>query len=51
MRMVIQNKMVIENIGGVFYINKKRIGRDMLTHAEFEFMNNFFKAIKDEPNN
>ena len=36
----------IENIGGVFYINGKRLGHDDLSEAEKNFINEFFKEFK-----
>lgn len=39
-------KVVIENIGGIFYINGKRLGHDTLSEAENNFLNEFIKEIK-----
>lgn len=37
----------IENIGGIWYCNGKRLGYDSLTPAEFSAINEFIKEIKD----
>lgn len=38
--------VVIENIGGIFYINHKRLGHDILSDAETVFLNEFIKEMK-----
>lgn len=43
-------KVVIENIGGIFYINGKRLGHDILSEAEKNFLNEFIKEIKCSQN-
>lgn len=40
----------IENIGGIWFVNAKRIGYDTLTHAELTAVNEFIKEIKDLEN-
>jgi len=37
----------IENIGGVWYVNGKRLGYDILTLAELSAINEFIKEVKD----
>lgn len=39
-------KVVIENIQGVYFINGKRLGRDILSEAEKVFLNEFIKELK-----
>lgn len=39
-------KVVIENIQGVYYINGKRLGHDILSEAEKVFLNEFIKELK-----
>ena len=36
----------IENIGGVFYINGKRLGHDILSDLEKQVLNEFIKEYK-----
>lgn len=36
----------IQNIGGIYYINGKRLGHDILTDAETNFLNDFIKEMK-----
>lgn len=43
-------KVVIENIGGIFYINGKRLGHDILSEVEKNFLNEFIKEIKCSQN-
>ena len=37
----------IENIGGIFYINGKRLGHDILSQAETMVLNEFIKEYKE----
>lgn len=37
----------IENIGGIFYVNGKRLGHDLLTKCEKDALNNFIKEYKE----
>lgn len=39
-------KIKIENIGGIFYVNGKRLGYDILTEMELQMINEFFKEYK-----
>lgn len=36
----------IENIGGIWYVNNKRLGRDVLDKIEIESVNEFFAQWK-----
>ncbi|MDF2931260.1 MAG: hypothetical protein K0R36_591 [Chryseobacterium sp.] len=40
----------IENIGGIWYCNGKRLGYDILSHAEITAINEFMKEFKDTQN-
>lgn len=40
----------IENIGGIFYVNGKRLGYDTLTEMEIQMLNEFFKEFKTNQN-
>ena len=37
----------IENIGGIWYINHKRLGIDFITYAEYMAINEFIKEFKE----
>lgn len=37
----------IENIGGIFYVNGKRLGHDILSQAEIMVLNEFIKEYKE----
>ncbi|SHJ21483.1 hypothetical protein SAMN05443429_11259 [Cruoricaptor ignavus] len=37
----------IKNIGGIWYVNGKRLGHDELTHAEMQALDNFYKELKN----
>lgn len=39
-------KVKIENIGGIFYINGKRLGHDNLSELEKQVLNEFIKEYK-----
>ena len=41
-------RITIENIGGQWLINGKRLGYDDLTEAELLLLNEFFKEIKQK---
>lgn len=36
----------IENIGGVWYVNGKRLGHDVLSQLEITAINEFIKEVK-----
>jgi hypothetical protein len=36
----------IENVGGIFYVNGKRLGHDVLTETEVTVLNEFIKEYK-----
>ena len=36
----------IENIGGIYYINGKRLGHDLLSDLEKQILNDFIKDYK-----
>ena len=36
----------IENIGGIYYINGKRLGHDLLSDLEKQILNDFIKEYK-----
>ena len=38
--------VIIENIGGVFYVNHKRLGHDKLSDMEKVALNEFIKEYK-----
>lgn len=40
----------IENVGGIWYVNAKRLGYDILSHAEITALNEFIKEFKDTQN-
>ncbi len=40
-------KLSIENIGGIFYVNGKRLGYDNLTEFEIIALNEFIKEYKN----
>ena len=40
----------IQNIGGIFYINGKRLGHDILSEAEKRAINEFIKEYKQNKN-
>lgn len=40
----------IQNIGGLWYVNGKRLGYDSLSPAEISAINEFIKEIKDTQN-
>lgn len=40
----------IENIGGIFYINGKRLGHDILSDLERQILNDFIKKYKEKQN-
>lgn len=37
----------IENIGGIWYVNHKRLGIDFITEAEYMAINEFIKEFKE----
>ncbi len=39
--------VTIENIGGIFYINGKRLGTDQLSQMETVAINEFIKEYKE----
>lgn len=44
-----ENKVVtIVNIQGIFYINGKRLGHDILSELEIETLNKFIKEYKED---
>lgn len=40
----------IQNIGGIFYINGKRLGHDILSEAEKSAINEFIREYKQNKN-
>lgn len=38
--------VIIENVGGVFYVNHKRLGHDKLSEMETTALNEFIKEFK-----
>ncbi|MCC3214990.1 hypothetical protein LIV57_06870 [Chryseobacterium sp. X308] len=38
--------VIIENVGGVFYVNHKRLGHDPLSEMETTALNEFIKEFK-----
>lgn len=40
--------ILIENVGGIWFVNHKRLGYDQLSPAEIDALNNFIKEFKDE---
>ena len=40
--------ITIENIGGIFFINSKRLGHDILSDAEKNALNEFIKEYKHQ---
>lgn len=40
----------IQNIGGIWYVNGKRLGYDSLSPAEVSAINEFIKELKDTQN-
>lgn len=39
--------IVIENVGGIFYVNHKRLGHDKLSDMEITALNEFIKEFKE----
>lgn len=40
--------VIIENVGGVWYINHKRLGHDRLSEMEITALNEFIKEYKNQ---
>lgn len=38
----------IQNVGGIYYINGKRLGHDTLTEMEIMMLNEFIKEYKEQ---
>lgn len=39
--------VLIQNIGGIWYINQKRLGHDKLTDTEIAAIDNFIREFKN----
>jgi hypothetical protein len=42
--------VIIKNVGGIFYINDKRLGHDQLSDHELQMLSEFIKEFKAKEN-